>query len=193
LVQRSFFFEIFGGGLKIIFHAVKCILFFSKTFKNFFRIMSKTMKFRLAAAIALYFLLTLLFSTLFTTSSREKQENSQIITSTQSNLLQNHIHNHENRRKVFEKKWKTFSQLLIGIHKPRITQTSLLPQRKNNILSLVINEFLTCKDIIVLRQTCYDFQYLLHPNDAHMVSFSIYGVSKTKTDTNIIWEDVIKF
>jgi hypothetical protein len=156
--------------------------------------MSKTMKIRLAAAIAFYFLLTVLFSTLFTTaSSREKQENAQIITSTESNLLQNYSHNHENRRKVFEQKWTTFSQLLIGIHKPRITQTSLLPQRKNNILSLIINQFLTCKDIIVLQQTCFDFQHLLHPNDAHMVSFLIYGLSKTMTDTNIIWEDVIKF
>ena len=153
--------------------------------------MSKTMK-CLSATIVLYFLLTLLFSTLFTTSSRKKQENSQIITSTQSNLLQNYIHNYENRRKVFAKKWKTFSQLLIGIHKPRITQTSLLPQRKKIILSLIINKFLTCKDIIVLRQTCYDLQYLLHPNDAHMVTFCIYGVPKTMTDTNIIWEDVTK-
>ena len=156
--------------------------------------MSKTMKFRLAAAIAFYFLLTVLFFTLFTTSSREKQENAQIITSTESDSLQNYSHNHENRRKVFEQKWKTFSQLLIGIHKPRITQTSLLPQRKNNILSLIINQFLTCKDIIVLQQTCFDFQHLLHPNDAHMVSFFIYdGLSKNMTDTNIIWEDVIQF
>ena len=140
--------------------------------------MSKTMKFRLPAAIALYFLWTLLFSIFFTTSSFDKQENSQIITtSTQSNLLQNYSHN----------------QLLVEIHKPRITQTSLLPQRKNNILSLVINKFLTCKDIIVLQQTCYDFQYLLHPNDANMITFCVYGVSKTMPNTNIIWEDVIQF
>ena len=133
------------------------------------------MKFRLAAAIALYVLLTLLFSTLSTTSSRELQ-------------------NHENRHKVFAKKWKTFFQLLVGIHKLRtVDQTSLLPQYKNNILFLIINQFLTCKDIIVLRQTCYDFQYLLHPNDAHMVTFCLSGVSKTMTDTNIIWGDVIKF
>jgi len=94
---------------------------------------------------------------------------------------------------VFEKKWKTFSQLLIGIHKPRITQTSLLPKRKNNILSLVIDKCLTCRDIIVLRQTCKDFQYLLHPNDINMVTFCVYGLSKTITNTNIIWEDLKYF
>jgi len=91
---------------------------------------------------------------------------------------------------LFQEKWKTFFRLLVGIHKP---QTSLLPQTKNNILSLIINKFLTCKDIIVLRRTCYDFQYLLHPNDAHMVTFCIYGVSKTMTDTNIIWGDLKYF
>ena len=117
--------------------------------------MSKlTMKFRLhAAAIALYVLSALLFSSLFTSSSREKDINSQIVSSAHPNLLQTQRH---------------------------------------NILSLVINEFLTCKDIIVLRQTCNDFQYLLHPNDAHMVTFCVYGPSKTMTNVNIIWEDVIK-
>ena len=150
--------------------------------------MSKTMK-CLSATIVLYFLLTLLFSTLSIISSLEKKENSQIFASTQSNLLQNHA----NRHKLFQEKWKTFFRLLVGIHKPRISQTSLLPQTKNNILfRYAVNKFLTCKDIIVLRETCYDLQYLLHPNDAHMVTFCIFGLSKTMTDTNIIWEDVIK-
>jgi hypothetical protein len=103
------------------------------------------MKFRLhAAAIALYVLSALLFSSLFTSSSRENDIKSQLQT------------------------------------------------QRHNILSLVINRFFTCKDIIVLQQTCHDFQHLLHPNDLHMVTFCVYGPSKTMTNVNIIWEDVIK-
>ena len=106
--------------------------------KNFFIIMSKTMK-CLGATIAFYFLLTLLFSTLSIISSLEKKESSQIFASTQSNLLQNHA----NRHKLFQEKWKTFFRLLVGIHKPRISQTSLLPQTKNNILfRYAVNKFL---------------------------------------------------
>jgi len=151
------------------------------------------MKFRLTATIATYFLLTLLFSTLSTNASQERKENSKIILSTQTNPQQNHSNNRTNRQNVFKQKWKTFPQLLIGIHKPRISQTSLLPQRKNNVLSLVINQFLTCRDLIILRQTCADFQYLVQPNQANMVTFRTYGVSKPMADTNIIWKDLKYF
>jgi len=149
------------------------------------------MKFCLTATIAIYFLFTLLFSTLSTNASQEKNEHSQIILSTQTDYHQNHSHNHTNREKVFEQKWKTFSRLLLG--KNKLQKNSLLLQSKNNILFWIVNQFLTCKDLIVLRQTCEDFQYLVHPNQANMVTFCTYGASKTMTDTNIIWKDLKYF
>ena len=60
-------------------------------------IMRTTMKFRLSATIAIYFLFTLLFSTLYT---------------------------HGMRAKIFEEKWKTFSKLLVT--KQKLQQNTIV-------------------------------------------------------------------
>jgi len=71
------------------------------------------MRFSLSATIAIYYcLFTLLFTNLYIHASQEKNEN---------------LHqNHENRAKVFEQKWKTFSRLSFLLQQDTIGQD--LPQ-----------------------------------------------------------------
>jgi len=68
-------------------------------------------------------------------------------------------------------------------HKPQF-----LLHSKNNILFLIINQFLTCKDVLVLQKTCIFFHNLLRPNPSNMVCFCNYADSKHMTETTIIWD-----
>ena len=140
------------------------------------------MKVRLSATIAIYFLFTLLFSTLYTNASQVKTENT-----TELHIPQNYsTQNHEKRAKILVHKWIVFSRLLA---KKRKAQQFLL-QSKN--LFLIVNQFLTCKDILVLQKTCKSFQNLLHPNpSSNMIAFCSYAPSKHMIETTIIWDDVI--
>ena len=59
-----------------------------------------------------------------------------------------------------------------------------------HVLAVIFNEFLTIKDILVLRKTCKVFQNLLQPNHTNMVTFCDYPYYKNVTDTTIVWDDV---
>ena len=62
---------------------------------------------------------------------------------------------------------------------------------KNNVLFLIVNQLLTCKDILLLQKTCKFFRKsLLQPNQENMVTFYNHG-SQEKINTAIMWEDVI--
>ena len=149
--------------------------------------MSTRMKFLLSATIAIYFLLTFLFSTLYTNASQEKMEEI-----TKPLIHQNYsTQTHENRAKILLEKWTVFSRLLDEKHKPYLLQQQFLLQSKNNILFLIVNQFLTCKDILILQKTCRFFQNLLQPNRSNMVTFRNYAESQKMTETTIIWDDVI--
>ena len=147
------------------------------------------MKVRLSATIAIYFLFTLLFSTLYTNASQVKTENT-----TELHIPQNYsTQNHEKRAKIFVQKWTVFFKLLNAKHKLPILQQFLLGNKhrsKNNILFVILNQFLTCKDVLILTKTCKCFQNLLRPNPSNMVTFCNYGYSQHMTETTIIWDDV---
>ena len=143
------------------------------------------MKFRLSATIAICFLLTLSLTTLYTHASQEKMEEITKPLIHQSYSTQPH----ENRAKILLQKWTVFSRLLDEKHKPYLLQ--FLLHSKNNILFLIVNQFLTCKDILILQKTCRFFQNLLQPNRSNMVTFRNYADSQNMTETTIIWDDVI--
>ena len=147
------------------------------------------MKFRLTATIPIYFLLTLLFSTLYVHASQEKKEET-----TKPHIPQNYsTQTDENRAKILLQKWTVFSRLLNGKHKLPILEQFLLGNKnrsKNSILFLILNQFLTCKDVLNIQKTCRFFQNLLHPNRSNMVTFCNYADSQKMTETTIIWEDL---
>jgi len=146
------------------------------------------MKFGLSATIAIYFLLTLLFSTLYTHASQEKIEKT-----TTQHIPQNYkIQNHENRAKILVQKWTIFSKLLDKKHKLHLLQQQFLLQSKTIPLYLIVNQFLACKDILILQKTCRFFQNLLQPNRSNMVTFRNYADSQKMTETTIIW-DALKY
>ena len=148
--------------------------------------MSTTMKVRLSATIAIYLLFTLLFSTLYTNASQVKTENT-----TKLHIPQNYsTQNHEKRAKILVQKWTVFSRLLNAKHNLSILQKFLLGNKNQNILFVIMNQFLTCKDVLILTKTCKGFQNLLRPNLSNMVTFCNYGDFQHMTETTIIWDDV---
>jgi len=74
-----------------------------------------------------------------------------------------------------------------------LSPNSLLLATTNNILFLVVNQFLTIKDIFVLQKTCKAFQNLLQPNHENMVTFCNYGDAKKRAEIHIIWDDLKYF
>ena len=153
------------------------------------------MKFRLrTATIAIYFLFTLLFPTLYIQASQDKNENF-----TEKLLAQDLSQNLQPLTKtyLFDKKENaqitTITELSISqkLQQPtHVSTNSFLPEMSNPILFLIINQFLTCKDILVLQKTCKVFQNLLRPNHANMVTFCNYSDTKRMIETIIIWDDV---
>jgi len=143
------------------------------------------MKCRLSATIAIYFLFTLWFSILYTNASQMKKKNTKELHIPPNYSTQNH----ENRVKILVQKWRVFSRLL-AMNKKHKPQQFLL-QSKNSILFLIVNQFLTCKDVLILQKTCRFFQNLLQPNPlSNMVTFCNYANSKHMTETTIIWDDL---
>jgi len=68
-----------------------------------------------------------------------------------------------------------------------------LLQSKNNILFLIVNKFLTCKDVLILQKTCKFFKNLLQPQHlSNMIGFCNYADSESQhmTETTIIWDDL---
>jgi len=160
------------------------------------------MKFRLSATIAIYFLFTLLSSTLYTNASQDKNkiftEKTHLLERQQNTLAQDLPENlqpllNDTKRNA---EITTISKLSISQERQHIAQLSsnpLLLNFKNNILFLIINQFLTCKDILILRKTCEVFKNLLQPNRANMATFCYYSYSKQITETKIIWSDLKYF
>ena len=148
------------------------------------------MKFRLSAAtIAIYFLFTLLFSTLYIQASQDQNKNKNF---TEKLLAQDLSQNLQPPTKAYLSDKKENAQI-ITITELSISQ--ILQQPANSflpkpILFLIINQFLTCKDILVLRKTCKIFQNLLRPNYANMVTFCNYSDTKRMIETTIIWDGV---
>jgi len=70
---------------------------------------------------------------------------------------------------------------------------SHLNETNNNILSLIFNQFLTMKDILLLRKTCKNFENLLQPNHAKMVTFCNYADSRKITEVLLEWCDLKYF
>jgi len=68
-----------------------------------------------------------------------------------------------------------------------ITQTNTLINLKNNVLSMIINRFLTMQDILILRKTCHAFGNLLEPNDSGMITFCNYFDSQQMVNVDIFW------
>jgi len=150
------------------------------------------MNFRLSVTIATYLIFTIVFPTLCSHASQDKNENAKNILFGELDLHPNH---YEKRAKVLEQKWKIFSRLLVGNNKLQtvhIPQTSLFVHlvRKKHIFYVIFHEFLVMKDILVLREACQDFQNLLQPNHAQMVTLCKHGDSKT---IPIFWDDLKYF
>jgi hypothetical protein len=78
-------------------------------------------------------------------------------------------------------------------HTVHLFPNSLLLKSKNITLFFIVNQFLTCKDILILQKTCKFFQHLLQPNHANMLAFCDYSDSKTIADTTLIWDDLKYF
>ena len=77
--------------------------------------------------------------------------------------------------------------------KLRFIIEQFLLQSKNNILFLIVNKFLTCKDVLILQKTCKFFKNLLQPQPlSNMIGFCNYADSESQhmTETTIIWDDV---
>jgi len=121
------------------------------------------MKFRLNATIAFCFLFTLLWLTLFTTATSNKT-------------------NDEWEENIDSPQQEKFS-----------LQTNTLTNLKNDVLGLIINQFLTIQDILILRKTCNTFGNLLAPNDAGMVTFCNYFDSQHMVNVDLFWFNIKYF
>jgi len=152
---------------------------------------------RSTATIAIYCLFTLLlWMTLWTNASEDLDTKNTTLFTEAGSFNQNH--KNERRVKVFEKKWKIFSRLLIAKHKLKQIKKSdqdimRSPFQKCNpqVLSTIFNEFLTICDILTLRTTCTDFQILLRPNDdKNMVMFCKEFGSEEMDHIPLMWFDL---
>jgi len=144
------------------------------------------MKFCLST-IAIYLLLFVLLSTLCTYASQEDDRHLKIILSTEPNI---HKERNETLKIVTILKHSISQEFEQTAH---LSKKSLLLEIKNNLLYVIINQFLTIKDILILQKTCESFQHLLQPNHANMMTFCNYGDAKKIVETIIIWDDLKYF
>jgi len=70
---------------------------------------------------------------------------------------------------------------------------NLIHSIKSHIFSKIINEFLTIRDVLILRNTCTHFKTLLFPNDNNMVMFCKNFESKEMDNVPLIWLDLKYF
>jgi len=86
------------------------------------------------------------------------------------------------------------SKPAVSLHKnTHPTALKLLHSIKKDIRYLIFKTFLTIQDLLVLRQTCKDFQILVLPNDTQMVMFCEDFCSKEKIEVPLIWFDLKYF
>jgi len=153
------------------------------------------MKFHLSATIAIYFLFTLLFSTLSIQASQDQNKNKnfteKLLAQDLSKNLQPHTKTYLSDKKKNEQ-ITTITELSISQELQQPTN-SFLPKMKDSILILIINQFLTCKDMLVLRKACKVFQNLLQPNHDNIVTFRNYSPTRQMIETTIFWNDLKYF
>ena len=78
-----------------------------------------------------------------------------------------------------------------SVGKTIVKKVKLLLSISNDILSSILNQFLTIHEIIILRTTCTEFLTILIPNDENMVMFCKNIWSKEMIGVPLIWFDVI--
>jgi hypothetical protein len=121
------------------------------------------------ASIAIYFLFTLIWFILHTSTSELKETN--IIPLLEHNKIPQH--HDEDRTNAL---------------------TLYNAINNNNYVSAIFFPFLTMQDILILRGTCKDFQILLQPNKQNdMVIFCKNFSSKDIYEAPLKWVDVIVF
>jgi len=158
------------------------------------------MKFCFNAAIAIYLFIFLL-SALNTHAAQEKNQ----ILERKWKIFSRLLHGkHKLQQNAVAKDLPQNLQQLMNtnvsdeIENERISQPAHLSQNSimhanKHVLAVILNEFLTIKDILVLRKTCKVFQNLLQPNHTNMVTFCDYPYYKNVTDTTIVWDDLKYF
>jgi len=144
------------------------------------------MKIHFNSTVAIYLLFTLSWFTLYAHASKEENKsNSQFILSAEDHSPLKH----KNRVNGLQQNWQSFGRLLIAKNKLQ-TNTFIqgIPLIIQPFLFLVVNQFLTIKDIFVLQKTCKTFQNLLQKlNHSNMLTC---GDAKQRTEINIIWDDL---
>jgi len=125
------------------------------------------------ATIAIYFLITLLWTTLYTHASKDQNKN--IIFELNNAITQ------------------TFQQNVLQL--PVKTITSPFQSCNTKILSTIFNKLLTIREILTLRKTCKGFQIILLPNfdKENMVMFCKDFDSKETDDVPLMWSDLKYF
>jgi len=142
------------------------------------------MKFRQTATIAIYFSYSLLCMALFINASKhilignfEPRDVSPIPILTQNYLL-------DVRCSVSDVQ---FASGLEPVKTMRLLHFI-------DILSKIVNEFLTIREILILRQTCLAFEIFLFPNDENMVMFcKDFNSKEMDQDIPLTWFDLKHF